>query len=113
MSPLPCHPTCLRSPSAGGEGQSVSCRGPPVRCVADSHLGRVSSRQPGIAGTVGTGQAYRGDAVLSSLFFHTVTHMMKLLFHSITELNTQDLKLNVHRPSYPAILQCPRYCRYL
>lgn len=60
LSPPPCHPTSLCSPPPGRTGQSVSCRGPPVPYPADSHLGRVSSRQLGTSGTVGTGQAYTG-----------------------------------------------------
>lgn len=52
------------SSSSGRAGQSVSCRGPPVSYSADGHLGNMSSRQPGRAGTVGTGKAYRGETLL-------------------------------------------------
>lgn len=47
--------------SPGGAGQSVPRCGPPVPDPADSHLGCVSSRQPGAAGPVGTGEAFRGE----------------------------------------------------
>lgn len=56
----------------GRTGQSVSCRGPPVPYSADSHLGCVSSRQPGSAGTVGTGQAFPGETY--SRLMHRITH---------------------------------------
>lgn len=45
----------------GRAGQFVSRRGPPVSYSADHHLGCVSSRQPGAAGAVGTGQTFPGE----------------------------------------------------
>lgn len=59
-SPL-CHPLLVVPPPPGRAGQSVSRRGPPVPYSSDSHLGRVSSRQPGPVGTVGAGQAFPGE----------------------------------------------------
>lgn len=60
QSPSSCHRTCLCSPPPGRTGQPVSHRGPPVPDFAERHLGFVSSRQPGAAGTVGTGQTFSG-----------------------------------------------------
>lgn len=61
LSPPPCHPTSPCSPPPGRTGQSVSRRGPPVPYSTHGHLGCVSSRQLGAAGTVGTGQAFPGE----------------------------------------------------
>lgn len=72
LSPPPCHPTSLRSPPPGRTGQSVSCCRLPVPYSADSHLGRVSSRQPGTTGTVGTGQAFPGETLPILLPVYTI-----------------------------------------
>lgn len=52
------HVSALLPP--GRTGQPVSHPGPPVPDFAERHLGFVSSRQPGAAGTVGTEQTFSG-----------------------------------------------------
>lgn len=62
-SPSSCHHACLCPPPPfppGRTGQPVSHPGPPVPDFTERHLGFVSSRQPGTAGAVGTGQTFSG-----------------------------------------------------
>lgn len=90
----------------GRAGQSVSRRGPPVPYSSDSHLGRVSSRQPGPAGTVGAGQAFPGEPqnVNTPMKFCSFFAQLKKHFHTLHTAFTGSTV-------YYMLLWCQCYCR--
>lgn len=67
----------LCSPPPGRTGQPVSHPGPPVPGFAERHLGSVSPRQPGTAGTLGAAKTFSGE--IQSATRRTFSHFISTI----------------------------------